>query len=395
METMHPLFSKRSATMKPSFIREILKSAGQPGIISFAGGLPNAALFPTEQLQASTEKVFKNYGAKALQYSTSEGIPELKDWIKNYYWQEYQMEISEEEILITSGSQQGLDLVSRSFINPGDKVLIEEPGYLGAINCFKSNEANLIPLPIQHNGPNPEDFKNTLLFNPDIKLFYSVPTFQNPSGACYSPQTRQLIIEECKKYDLLLIEDDPYSEITFTAQKPEPLKKQLGSQGILLGSFSKTLSPGLRCGWVIAEKNIISALTKLKQSCDLHTSSLNQYLIYQFLKDYDFKEHIEKIRRQYQEHRDTMAEEIHHKLWAKCDFNLPEGGLFIWLELPPHTKVDVILQKAFSRGLLFVPGSTFMLDKGSTFIRLNYSNSSKEAIKKGIEILRASLVALY
>lgn len=392
METMHPLFSKRSANMKPSFIREILKSAGQPGIISFAGGLPNPALFPTEQLQASTEKVFTDYGAKALQYSTSEGIPELKNWIKNYYWQEYQMEISEEEILITSGSQQGLDLIARSFINPGDKVLIEEPGYLGAINCFKSNDANLLAIPINPDGPEIETFKNTLFFNPDIKLFYSVPTFQNPSGACYSTTTRQLIIEECQKYNLLFIEDDPYSEITFTGHKPEPLKKKLGAQGILLGSFSKTLSPGMRCGWVIAEKTIISALTKLKQSCDLHTSSLNQYIIYQFLKDYDFKEHIEKIRRQYQIHRDVMAAEIHHALWTNCSFSLPEGGMFLWLQLPPETKVDVLLQKAFSRGLLFVPGSTFMLDKGSNFIRLNYSNSSEKDIVKGINILKACLV---
>lgn len=386
------MFSDRSLRMKPSFIREILKAASEPEMISFAGGLPNPNLFPSENISKSTQRVLASKGASSLQYSMSDGLPELKDWVSNYYWDEFEMKIEHDEILITNGAQQGLDLLARTFINSGDKVLIEEPGYLGAMSCFDSADASMIPISINHDGPNLTDFENTLLFNPDIKLFYSVPTYQNPSGACYNKQTRDAMISEMKKYNLLFIEDDPYCEIRFTNNKPEPMKKKLGDQGILLGSFSKTLSPGMRTGWVIASKQIIKALTVQKQSCDLHTSTLNQYIIYQFLKDYDFKEHLETIRNNYRQRRDVMCQELNSQLWTSVNFEQPDGGMFLWLNLPEDKTVDSILYRAMTEGLVFVPGSTFMLGKNSSAIRLNYSNSSDVEIKRGIEILRKCIL---
>ena len=382
------MYSERSLKMKPSFIREILKAANQPGMISFAGGLPNTSLFPAKQMEEATKMVFKEYGDQALQYSATEGIPELKDWIKNYYWNEFQMKVEEDEILITSGSQQGLDLISRTFINRKDKVLIESPGYLGAINCFESNDADLMSIPIEGDGPDIDRLKNVFNFNPDIKLFYAVPTFQNPSGACYSKEKRNQIITLMKAHSALFIEDDPYGELYYSGGKYTPMKKQLGDKGILLGSFSKMLSPGLRVGWVIAEKQIIKALCKQKQSCDLHTSTLNQYMIYCYLKQNDFKEHLKGLRTFYKKNCEMMMDEIHQQLWTKSSFIEPKGGMFLWLDLPKEISIDSLLYKAMSEGVLFVPGKSFELPGCSNnAIRLNFSNSTFEEIKRGILVL--------
>lgn len=380
------LLSKRAKNSKPSLIREILKATANPETISFAGGLPSQKSFPIKELKEATEKVFNTQGAKAFQYSTTSGLTELKLWILEYYREKYQMTVTEDEILITSGSQQGLDLASQTLLNPNDNVLLEEPSYLGAIQCFTSHQASLLSTPIYRDGINPAALSKKLRNN-DIKLMYVIPSFQNPTGITYSKERREELCQILSKHSTFLIEDDPYGELSFSGQTLCPMKKELGDQGILLGSFSKIVSPGLRLGWVIAHPTIISKMTILKQSSDLHTSTLNQHILYQFLTTYDLNKHLIKIRKIYQKKCSLMTEQLNK--WSNCSFEEPTGGLFHWINIPKEIDLSHLLNECIKQNVLFIPGYAFCLNSNSTnSIRLNFSHASNDEIITGLSIIK-------
>ncbi len=380
-------FTERSQSIPTSFIREILAVTQRPEVISFAGGLPNAKLFPSQELKASASRVLQKHGMESLQYAMTQGDQKLREWIANRYKSHYGLDCTAEQILITNGAQQGLDLLARLFISPGDQVLMESPGYLGAIQSFSAYDCDFIPLPMEKDGPNMEDFESLINYN-QIKLYYSVPNFQNPSGISYSASKRHQIANQLLGKDILLIEDDPYHELYFDESPPPPIKTYLGKQSILVGSFSKIISPGLRIGWILADELIIKQLNKLKQASDLHTSSFNQMMITDFLENNDLDAHLQTCRQFYARQRDAMLGQLKATLPPEIRFTEPSGGMFMWLQLPERLNARELLEATIKENLVFVPGDTFFTNgQGTNMLRLNYSNGTKAQLIEGVAIL--------
>ena len=381
------LFANRVNHVPKSFIREILKVASMPDITSFAGGLPNPALFPVEDLASCAAKVFSKKGAEALQYGASEGYYLLREFIANRYNDKQNLNISAENILITNGSQQALDLIGKVFINPGDEVLLERPTYLGALQCFGMFEPRYREVNFNGEGLDINQLKFALT-DGDVKLFYSIPNFQNPTGGRYSLINRLAIVETLREHDLITIEDDPYGEISFSGYSLPTLYSFNPDKTILLGSFSKVISPGLRVGWIVANKEIISKITIMKQASDLHTSNLTQQILYEYLTNYDLDQHISQIRKVYKNQRDVMISAIQRFFPYDVRYAKPEGGMFIWLTLPNRFKAREFLQQAMDKGIVFVPGDTFYASKpDEQTLRLNFSNVSEDKLTQAMKIL--------
>ncbi|MDB5013716.1 MAG: transcriptional regulator with DNA-binding domain and aminotransferase domain, partial [Daejeonella sp.] len=347
------LFANRVNHVPKSFIREILKVASMPDITSFAGGLPNPALFPVNELSKCAEKLFRERGVEALQYGASEGYYPLREWIAKRYNERQNLNITAENILITNGSQQALDLIGKVFINPGDEVLLERPTYLGALQCFGMFEPLYREVSFNEHGLDINQLKFALT-DGDIKLFYSVPNFQNPTGGRYSLENRLKIAATLREHDLITIEDDPYGEISFAGDSLPTLFSFNPDKTVLLGSFSKVISPGLRVGWIVANKEIISKITIMKQASDLHTSNLTQQILYEYLTTYDLDQHISQIRRVYKSQRDVMIAGIRRFFPPDIHYIKPEGGMFIWLTLPQRFKARKFLQQAMEKDIVFV-----------------------------------------
>lgn len=384
---MESMFSDRISDVPRSFIREILKIAIDESVISFAGGLPNRNLFPVEELKTATNKIFDESGKDILQYSESEGYLELREWISARYKEKQGISVNPDNILITSGSQQGLDLLGKTFLNEGDSVIIEKPGYLGAIQAFSVYKSRFFQIPLEADGINLNQLENTVLNQP-AKLFYCVPNFQNPSGITYSEEKRLKVAEILKRRKMILVEDNPYGELRFLGKDQPSFYKLLPENTVLLGSFSKIVVPSFRIGWIVANDDIMERLVVAKQASDLHTNYLGQRIIYQYLKDNNIDEHIDKIRGAYRKQRDAMVNAIEKYFPPGTVFTQPEGGMFLWITLPEELSALKVFERAIKHKVAFVPGDPFYVSETNVnAMRLNFSCVDEETIQIGIERL--------
>ncbi len=390
---MENIFADRMFSVKRSFIREILKVTEDPSIISFAGGLPNPKSFPVEAVAAAASKVLKESGESALQYSTTEGYLPLREYIARRYARQG-LKVDASEILITNGSQQGLDLMGKVLLNKGDIVAVERPTYLAAIQSFGMYEPEFRDVPLQDDGIDVAALKKVLSGN-RVKMFYSVPSFQNPTGITYSDEKRKQVAEAFRSSDTVFVEDNPYGDIRFMGNDLPPMKHYLENDTITMGTFSKTVSPGMRLGWLYASGDIMDKLTIAKQAADLHTSYFVQRIVYQYLADNDVELHIKKIKAMYKKQRDAMVSALEHYFPESVQFTRPEGGMFLWVTLPEGISSLELFDMALKQKVAFVPGQAFFVDgSGTNTLRLNYSNSDEAQIEEGIKRLSVSVKEL-
>ncbi|QJB58089.1 PLP-dependent aminotransferase family protein [Pseudodesulfovibrio sp. zrk46] len=387
---MEEKFARRMSTVHRSFIREILKVTADPEIISFAGGLPNPELFPVASMDEASRQVFAEIGASALQYSTTEGDAGLRKIISERYAKRG-LEVDPDSILVTTGSQQILDIVAKVFLDKGDKVVIERPGYLGAIQAFSIFEPEFVTISLENDGPNLEELEAA--FKDGAKCFYAVPNFQNPSGVSYSLEKRQAVAELLDKYDVLFIEDDPYGELRFMGEDMPSVYSFCKKPSILCGSFSKIAAPGFRIGWVVTEeKTIYDKLVVAKQASDLHTSTVAQAIMRRYMETNDIEAHVQLIKDRYGRQRACMVEMIGKYFPEGVTITEPEGGMFLWATLPEGVSAMDLFDVAIKEKVAFVPGRPFYVDgSGENTLRLNFSNSDEKRIEEGIKRLGNSI----
>ena len=381
------LISKSCKNIPPSFIREILAVCEQPGMISFAGGLPNPSCFPAEQMKQAFIKVIDHEGADTLQYAGSQGYYPLRQWICERYNHKYGLSISPENILITNGSQQALDLIGKLLLNPGDPLMMEKPSYLGAIQAFSAYRPEFHQITLTPSGIDLNELEDTIL-KTESRVLYGIPNFQNPTGITYSAETRENLAILLDWHNILFVEDDPYGEIRFEGEFQAPVFARNPGHTIWCGSFSKMISPGLRTGWICAPVELMSHLLRIKQAADLHTNNVVQHIIHRFLTDNNLEEHLQKVRSVYKAQKDCMIESIRKHFPEEVSYTNPEGGMFIWATLPNPLNSDDLIKKTIDEKVVFVPGKSFFtIDEGHRNMRLNYSNSSEEIIAEGIKRL--------
>lgn len=391
---MENAFSDRITDVPKSFIREILKVTIDSSIISFAGGLPNRAFFPVKGLQKAAHDVFEEAGNEILQYSNSEGYLGLRQFIADRYRTQQGLEIPVEDILITTGSQQGLDLLGKTFLNEGDDLIIEEPGYLGAIQAFAMYRPRFHPVPVYEGGMDIAALAR-VLGERQPKLLYTVTNFQNPSGISYSDDNRRAVADLVRGRSCLIIQDDPYGDLRFSGTPKVSFKRILPTNTVLLGSFSKTVAPALRLGWLVAPPPIMDKLVIAKQAADLHTDYLAQRILYRFLCDNDIDAHIATIIHQYGKQKEAMISAIRDFFPAEVQFTNPEGGMFLWVTLPEGMSSMRLFEAAIKKKVAFVPGTPFYVDrKDSNTLRLNFSCSDEPTIVEGIKRLGESIKEL-
>jgi 2-aminoadipate transaminase len=392
---MKTAFSDRIVDIPKSFTREILKVTADRSIISFAGGLPNRDLFPSEELKKATDKVFAEFGSDIFQYSNSEGYLGLRKMISSRYHDKKHLDIPPENILITNGSQQGLDLIGKTFINEGDDIIIEEPGYFAAIQAFSVFRPWYNPVTLLDDGPDILELKS-IMRSKKPKLMYTVPEFQNPSGISYSEEIRLQTANIIQGTDTLLVEDDPYSELRYSGTPGTSFKTWLPDTTILLGTFSKTVVPGFRLGWIAAPDQILDKLIIAKQAADLHTAIFTQCIVYQYLLDFDNDIHIKTIRESYGRQLRTMLNAMSEYFPLGVKFTHPEGGMFVWVTLPDHHSSNTLLKLASKQKVVFVPGSSFYTDKrdDSNTLRVNFTCESEETIREGVKRLSIAIKEL-
>ena len=387
---MDDIFSDRISDVPRSFIREILKVALDPSMISFAGGLPNREFFPEQELIAATAQVFERKGRDIFQYSNTEGDLALREMIAARY-RSRGLEISTDNILITSGSQQGLDLLAKTLLNEDDGLIIEEPGYLGAIQAFSIFRPHFLPVPVSAEGMDLAVFESSFRGHKP-KLIYSVPNFQNPSGISYSDENRRGIADLVSGSKSFLIEDDPYGELRFRGRHRSSFYELMPDNTILLGSFSKIIVPGFRIGWLVAPDQIIEKLTIAKQATDLHTCQFTQNIILQYLSDNDLDSHIDKIITAYSGQCRAMLDAIEMHFPDSVECTQPEGGMFLWASLPQGHSALALFELGVKAGVVFVPGDPFYINQsGMNTMRLSFSTSDRPTIETGIAKLGAAI----
>jgi len=389
------LFAARTQQMKRSTVREILKLTARPEVISFAGGLPAPELFPIERIKQATDTVLSERGREVLQYSTSEGMPELRELIANRL-SAGSFKIHPDNILITSGSQQAVDMIARIFLDEGDRVIVENPTYVGMMTSWRPFQLEFSAVPTDANGMIVDALEPLLADNP--KLMYAIPTFQNPQGTTLSLERRLKLAALLAKYHLPLVEDDPYGELRYSGD-PVPSVLQLDAEyrgattldGSVMycGTFSKVLTPGLRIGWVAAALPVIDKLVQVKQATDLHTSTFNQFVSYEVARDESFlNEHIIQLRNVYRERRDLMLATMEAHFPEEITWTHPEGGLFLMVTMPEPLNAREVLKQALAHDVAFVPCDDFFIgDAGHNTFRLNFSNARPERIVEGIKRL--------
>lgn len=392
---MENAFSDRITDVPKSFIREILKVTIDSSIISFAGGLPNRLFFPVKALQKAAFDVFEEAGAEILQYANSEGYLGLRQFIADRYRKQEGLDIPVEDILITTGSQQGLDLLGKTFLNEGDDLIIEEPGYLGAIQAFAMYRPRFHPAPVSEGGMDTAAL-GRVLSERQPKLLYTVTNFQNPSGISYSDDNRREVAELMRSGSCLIIQDDPYGDLRFSGSRKISFKRLLPANTVLLGSFSKTVAPAMRLGWLVAPPLIMDKLVIAKQASDLHTDYLAQRILHRYLCDNDLDAHIATIIRQYGKQKEAMISAIKDFFPAGVQHTNPEGGMFLWVTLPEGASSMALFEAAIKKKVAFVPGTPFYVDrKDSNTLRLNFSCSDEPTIVEGIRRLGDSIKALF
>jgi len=388
--------SKRGASLKPSAIREIFKYSGDPSFISFAGGYPDPDVFPVEELKEVSVEALDKYAKKALQYSATEGVPELRQYLVKFMEEEENVKgLGEENIIITTASQQSLFLVGLVLIDPGDVVMVEAPTYLGALSAFDPFEPDYVSVPTDDDGIIPEKLEEMVIDlkkkGKKVKFLYVIPTFQNPAGYTLSLERRKRIVEIAEEQDFLIVEDDPYSYLVYEGERPPCVKSFDKSDHVIyLSTFSKTFVPGFRLGWIVAHKDIIRRIAISKQAADLCTGAYMQYITYLYMQKGHFMKHIDTMRDIYKVKHAAMLEALDKYMsdipgvyWSK-----PKGGFFVWLVLPETVDCDQLFDKAIEHKVVYVRGSAFFADgQGKNTARLNFSQPKVEDIDKGIKIL--------
>lgn len=387
--------ARRASAILPSAIREILKVADAPEVISFAGGLPAVETFPVAELAAAFAATLdKDEGMRALQYSVTEGYPPLRRWIADRLTA-HGAPTDAEEILITQGSQQAIDLLARVFLDPGDTVLVERPSYVAALQVFAASDARAIALAEDEDGIEPAALEAAIRAQRP-KLLYLMPTFRNPTGASLSTERRRAILDICVRHRLPIVEDDPYGELRFSgARRPTMFELDRHGAVIHLSTFSKTLAPGVRLGFVAARGSLRQALTVAKQATDLHSPTVTQRAVAHLLERFDFEAHLTRIRAVYASRANAMDRALRELMPEGVRGQKPEGGLFFWVEVPSGIPVGRLFERALAAKVAFVPGSVFFQDwPDAPFLRLNFSHRPEPVIREGVARLSAALSAL-
>ena len=387
---MNYSFSDRVSALKPSAIREIFKYAADPEVVSLSAGNPAPDAFPAKEIAEISQKLLSENPTLALQYSFTEGYTPLRDTLKKYMKDAYGVDCEGDDLIITSGAQQVMDLVTKSLVNEGDVVITEAPSFIGSLNTFRSYGAKLVGVDMDEDGMNMEKLEKTLKENENVRFIYTIPNFQNPSGITMSLEKRKRLYELAKEYGVLVLEDNPYGELRY---KGENLKniKSFDKDGLVIyaGSFSKVISPGMRVGWCMAPAEVIQKMVVCKQGEDVHTNVWSQIVCNEFMTKYDFQAHLAFLRKLYSEKLEFTMNLLKENLSDKITYGDVEGGLFIWCTLPKDVNMNEFCLELVKNKVCVVPGNAFLTDESqvSHNFRINFSTPSNEQLKKGIEIL--------
>ena len=382
-------FADRMKNVKASDVREILKVTARPEIISFAGGLPAPELFPIEPIREASDAVLRESGRVALQYGPTEGLPRLREQIAERMLKKNAIHTDIDHIIMTAGSQQGLDYCGMLFLNPGDAVVMESPSYLGAINAFNLYQPNFLEVPTDENGMIMEELDKTLTENKNVKLIYVIPDFQNPSGRTWPLERRKQFMEIVNKHDVYVIEDNPYGELRYKGEYL-PALKSMDTEGrvIYLGTFSKILAPGYRLAWICADKALIEKFALIAQAAVLQTATISMMVVSKFLDTNDLDAHVDIIRETYKHRCDVMLDAMDKYFPPEAKYTRPDGGLFAWVVLPDYMDAKDLQMKCLEKKVAFVPGGSFFPNGGhENTLRLNYSCMPEEKIVQGITAL--------
>lgn len=386
---MKSKFSEKVKHLEASAIREMFKLMIRPEIISFAGGSPASELFPKDELAEIAKDILQNNSGVALQYGVTEGYAPLAEWVEKRL-DKVGIVHDTDSIIIVSGGQQGIDLAAKSLLNAGDGVVCEEPSFIGGLNSFRSYNAEIYGVGMEDDGIDTDELEKTLKAHPNIKVLYTIATFQNPTGITMSLEKRKKVLELAEKYDFIIFEDNPYGELRFAGEDIPTIKSlDTYNRVVYFGSFSKILAPGLRLGFSCADKYLTDRMVVCKQVQDVHTSLLPQMLAYEFVTRYSIDEHISKLRKVYGS-RCRLMIDCMEKYFPKCITHTnPQGGLFLFCTMPDGYDTKIIMQKAVEQNVAFVPGATTMIDISKTYstFRMNYSASNEEKIETGIKRL--------
>ena len=387
-------YADRVKPMKGSAIREMFKRMADPEIISLAGGNPASELFPGDELSKIAGKILMTNPTGALQYGTTDGVPAMKECAITRA-KKVDAFTDGDAVIIMTGANQGIDLTTKALINKGDKIIVESPSFIGSLNAFRTYEAELVGVPVEDDGMNMEALEEALKNNSDVKMIYTIPTFQNPTGVTMSLSKRQRLIELANKYDVLVLEDNPYGDLRFSGEDVATLKS-LDTEGrvIYAGSFSKILSPGMRLGYIVANEALVSKIEILKQVNDVHTPVLTQLMCVEFMKKYNIDSYIAKNRDLYGKKCNVMLEAMQKYFpEGKVKWTVPDGGIFLWCECPELEDISPVVDKALEKKVAIVPGSNFAVDMKapSNKFRLNYSSATPEEIEEGVKRLGEAL----
>lgn len=389
--------SDKFVDMKPSAIREIFKSLGTPGSISFAAGNPSPDSFPVAEIKKIADDIFTNEPIMALQYGITEGYAPLRELVKERLKRVYGIDNPDDDTIIVSGGQQGIELTCKVMCNPGDVVICEEPSFIGALNAFRSNGAKLVGIPLNSDGIDVELLEKALKENPNTKLMYLIPSFQNPAGITSTLENRKAVYELARKYDVLIIEDNPYGDLRFKGEDVPTYKSfDVDDRVIYCGSFSKILAAGIRVGTLTANKEIVSKIVVGKQVEDVHTNVFFQMVCAKYMTEYDLEQHIVETRELYRHKAELMISCLEKYMPSDAEFTHPEGGIFLWGTLPEGTDLGKFVEKCGEKNVFVVPGTAFLCDetKPTRSFRMNYSMPTDEEIDKGVKILAETIEEL-
>lgn len=382
--------SKKYASLKPSAVREILKVTNEPGMIAFAGGSPDTAAFPCEEVKKLSAEILDENPVSALVYGVSEGYEPLRNTVKQWLKRQENIGTEDDTVIITSGGTQVMDIAARVLTSEGDTIICEEPSFIGSLNCFRSHGCKLAGVPIDADGMNMEALESTIKENPNARFIYTIPNFQNPGGTTLSLEKRRKMYQLAKENNLVILEDNPYGKLR-VAGEDVPAIKSMDTDGIVIyaGSFSKILAPGIRVAYAVVPSEIAPAFTIGKQVSDVHTGVLNQMIVSRWFDEYDVDAHIENIRKIYRRKLNLMCDCLDKYCGGFISYVRPEGGLFIWAKLPDDVDMLEYVNKLIKRKVAVVPGTAFMMDdtQPCSYIRLNFSTPSDENIVEGVKIM--------
>lgn len=391
MREIDALLSDGIKSTPPSFVRSILKAASDPKVTSFAGGLPNPISFPQDELLRSMQRVVAEQGPNAFQYSATAGIEELREWVATRYNKRFGTDYTTEDVLITTGSQQILDLLGKVLLDKGDGVIVENPTYLAAIQAFALQQPVFRGVELTNEGLNIDELNAAL--DAGAKMIYLIPNFQNPTGLTYTAENREQVRAALADRNIVVVEDDPYGELRFEGESLPYIGATNHPHGVVMGSFSKTVTPGFRMGYLITKDHeLLNNISIAKEAADLHTNVFGQYVIHDYLMHNELDDHLDKIRELYRSQANAMVEAMKEFFPADVKFTIPEGGMFLWVTLPEDIDSMKMFDAALERNVAFVPGAPFYAEPGTrSTLRLNFTNADEETIRDGIKRLAETI----